>query len=430
MRHPGLALQLVAVALTLGEGFTWLALGWLAVCVLPIDAGGMRPSGGPSSLSHRALLALDVLGGAPWGLLVYAVAGACAWRLGPYGLLRLGTLGHCLPVLAWPLVARAARILSPAQRARVAWTFVIAVLVALCVGAALSLPWRERLQAWVRLNRFIGEQSLRPGGASLAAGGLYYHRLKMAHVLLLALAWPLALMAVPRRRHPKSRALLAAACAAALGAALGYTFARAAYLGAAGGAAAVGAALLARPRAPRRHLALGALGCVVALSCAVAAAPEVRARALSSRSPEAAAVRAVIWTEAVAIVWEHPYGIGLGNYPQVVARYYAAADPLTKSPRTLPHNLLWMAWAEGGLVGLCGLALFWTRLGRVAWAALVRTPGAPDHARRAGAALLFVTVAFVLVGCTHDVLFHNIVALSFFSALGLVTQALPEAQKP
>jgi O-antigen ligase len=154
----------------------------------------------------------------------------------------------------------------------------------------------------------------------------------------------------------------------------------------------------------------------------VAVRPDVRQRALSTGSSGAAGVRAVIWSQATAILWDHPYGIGLGNYPEVVARYYGANDPLTESPRTYPHSLWLMAWAEAGPLGAAGFGLFWLQLWLVGAQGLVR--GASARHKQAGAALLFTVTAMLTVGLTHDVLFHNIVALVFFCALGLATAEL------
>jgi len=412
------ALCALGAALAVGEGGAWAALLLLAGCLwqnLP---------------ANRRLLPakpLGALGGAAAGLALYGAAGAVAWPLGTYGLLRPQALAHLLPLLAWPLVACAAGRASERGRDRALATFGLAVAAAVLLGLLLGAAPLLRAEAWVRLDSWASEQNNVPSGLARAAGGLYFHRLKMAHVLLIGLG-PL-LGHVLMARVPLARLARAAGLLVLFTVALCLTFARAAYLGAAAGALTVLAVAAVSGAAPRRRLV--AL-IVTALCCGaliLALRPDVRQRALSTRSSGAAQVRAVIWSQATAILWDHPLGIGLGNYPQVVARYYAANDPLTKSPRTYPHNFLLMAWAEAGPLGALGFALFWMRLLCAGARALAYGP-TPRH-QQTGAALLFMVSAFVAVGLTHDVLFHNIVALAFFSALGLASAELtPKAKSP
>jgi len=413
MSGPERALCALGVALALGEGCAWAALAWLAACLWRGPARGLSPPG-----------AAPAWGPAAAGLALYGAAGACAWLTGPYGLLRPGALAHLAPLLAWPLVARAAGRATPAGRARAMRAFGAAVLGSVLLGLLLGAPQLLRAEAWVRLDTWAGEQNNVPSGLARAAGGLYFHRLKMAHVLLVALGplWAYVLLG----RASGARLARAAGALALTALALCLTFARAAYLGAAVGAGAVMVVAAVGRAAPRRRLGAWAALALCCGALVMAGRPDVRQRLLSTSSSDAAQVRAVIWSQAAAILWDHPYGIGLGNYPEVVARYYAANDPLTPSPRTYPHSVWLMAWAEAGPLGALGFALFWLQLWLVGARALAG--GATPRHRQAGAALLFAVSALMTVGLTHDVLFHNIVALVFFSALGMATAELaPQA---
>jgi O-antigen ligase len=246
-------------------------------------------------------------------------------------------------------------------------------------------------------------------------GGLYYHRLKMAHVLLVALgpqvARHLVLPMRPVRRAAEAMAL--AACMAALG----LTYARAAYLGAAGGAWACAMGLAYYRPSLRRRLVAWVVVIGLSVCVALAMSPAVRQRLLSVRGQDAAKVRQVIWTQAIAMTHAHPWGVGLGNYPQVVGPYYHLADPFDPSPITYPHSMVWMAWAEAGPVGLIAWLFFWLSTLTDALRGLAAAQATRTQQVAAGA-WLFIGTALGLVGLTHDVLFHNIVALTFFAALG------------
>lgn len=400
------ALAAVYMALALGEGATWLALAILAI-------GEAR--GSPRIAWPR----LATLPGAV-GLAVYVGAGMAAWVAGGYGCLRPQALARLMPFLAWPLLYRAVRRAGAhgTGRALVAGGVSLALAVATSFWAMAAGKGWAGLGGWLRLDALVGEQSLVPGGTGAAMGGLYGHKLKMAHVLLVALGPLVArqiLAPLTRRRR------LAEGCVTAFFiAALGLTYARAAYVGAALGGFVLSAASAVLWQPARRRLALGwALG-VLMLVVGTLLAPTVRARLVSSAESGAAQVRGIIWSQAVRICQEHPLGVGLGNYPHVVGRYYAAADPLTPSPVTYPHSLLWAAWAEAGPVGAWGLMAFWAAplvaaLGVLAGRAKGPAAGA---AREAAGAGLFIGAALWAVGMTHDVLFHAEVALAYAAALG------------
>jgi O-antigen ligase len=262
----------------------------------------------------------------------------------------------------------------------------------------------------------VGGQGRVPGSLRSAAGGFYFHRLKMAHVLLLGLSvlWARQLV-LPLRfwRRCGELGLLAVACAC-----LALTFARGAALGAAA-AAAVGVYL-----APRRAR-FAVLAAVVLACCAAAQVPGVRARLMSGGQGQAASIRGLIWSQAVQIMADHPWGVGLGNYTAVVGRYYDQVDP-SFATRTYPHNVLLSAWAETGPLGLMGWAMLWLAFARACIGAC--RPGsasrAPPEIRAAAAAGLCMCAAFWTVGLTHDVLYHNVVAQAYVATMAWVYVSL------
>jgi O-antigen ligase len=205
----------------------------------------------------------------------------------------------------------------------------------------------------------------------------------------------------------RRRRALEALGLALLGFTLLLTFTRGALLG---GLAGVAACMALAPW--RWRLAsVSALGLAAAL---VATQPAVRERVRSMGDREASDIRALIWSQGVRIIADHPLGVGLGNYTPVVGRYYDLVEPQFQT-RTYPHNVLLAAWAETGPVGLVGYAWGWMALG-VACLRRLRAAGAD---RDVAAAALFGVAAFWTVGMTHDVLYHNAVGLAYTGLVGL-----------
>src|SRR5690606_23879688 len=137
-----------------------------------------------------------------------------------------------------------------------------------------------------------------------------------------------------------------------------------ALLGAAAGVGAVGlVAILGGGRTPKRARALGAavaMALVVLGGVLVGAVPTLRSRALSSLERQASTARAVLWSDALALLEQHPRGVGLGACPEVVR----AIEDDTPSDVFIPphhyaHNVLLTAWAEAGPLGLAATAWAW-----------------------------------------------------------------------
>ena len=155
----------------------------------------------------------------------------------------------------------------------------------------------------------------------------------------------------------------------------------------------------------------GRVAVMVALSV-----PSVSERVRSIGGEEASAVRALIWSQGVRVIADHPLGAGLGNYSRLVGRYYDTVDP-GFNVRTYPHSVVLAAWAETGPVGLLGLLYAWAAFALLCVEVLRRGATAGKASAAAG---LFCVAAFWTVGLTHDVLYHNAVAFAFFGMMGWV----------
>ena len=397
-RAHGAALVTTAVCVPLGEGATAVALGGVALLLLL-----RRHTVQPHALLHGAV------GRVLAGLGVWLAAGLAAVLLGGEGWLKPGELGRWVPLLAVPLAVLSMTALPRAWLLRAAWGFVLSLTVAALFGLLqYAFDWQPT-RFW-HAQSGAAAQAWVPGEMRAVAGGFYFHRLKMAHVLLVGLSILLGrqLFGVMAWR----RRLAEAAVTGLLTATLFLTFTRGAFLGLA--AAAGGCLLLAswRARLLSLVLALGILG-------GTASMPQVRARLQSMGDAEASEVRAFLWGESVRVLVDHPFGVGLGNYSQVIGRYYDAVDP-TFGTRTYPHNVLLAAWVETGPVGLAGYVWAWAAFAAACVQRLRRGEMLPDRGgRSAAAAGLAGSLAFWTVGMTHDVLYHNAVGYAFCGLLAL-----------
>ncbi len=342
-------------------------------------------------------------------------AGAWALVIGGEGWLKPSELGRWAPYLALGLPVLSVQAVPVRYFRAAASAFVGALLLACAVGLTMHgfdiRPGRGVLnflpvpspQAWV------------PHTTRAVAGGFYFHRLKMAHVLLVGIAAlggrQVCLRLLPRRR------LLELVGLGLMGATLFYTFARGAWLGL---LAMVGVWLLLMSWRWRVALVVASM-----LACmGVMTLPQQRARLISMGDPAASAIRATVWEQAVVVLREHPFGVGLGNYTPVIGRYYDRIDPKHDFPRTYPHNMILGAWAETGPVGLSGYVAAWVIFMAVCVAA-IRRGGLDDREQAAvGTTGLAAAAALWVVGLTHDVLFHNAVALAFCGMAGLVLALL------
>lgn len=410
VRLGALLLQLMALGLTMGEGPAAACAGLLLLwCGWQLRHAHRRVD---ARLCARQLAPLWRPASAYIGLAALLAA------LSPHGL-QPRAIGHVLPMLAVPLCCLTARWCGAAAARRAVVTFVLALLATGVVAAVLAqqgisfafLHPQALLQGHGQANV--------PGQAQPVAAGLFAHRLKMAHMSLLALAPVVAALLQPQQnRRARTRlAGVAAMLLALLAATHAHTACAAACL--------AGIALLLqqlwRAAAPpvRRKLLLAGGGTAVAAAGTFALSGRLQLACASALS-----VRASLWARAVDLLSDHPLGLGLGNWPEAAGLAFAAAAPLTQSPRTAAHSWLLTAWCETGPIGLYLAVGAWAWLVQQFLAQTSRGAAAQQTLGRAG---LFVLLVLGLCGQSHDVLFHNVVAWGYYSAIGLCIAFLPSA---
>lgn len=335
----------------------------------------------------------------------FVLAGLGALYLGGYGWLRPQELGRWSPFLLLPIGLSASCFCSKRMLEHAAYAFMLSLVAAAIFGMgcyALDVRPGEGL---LRTEYLTASQGLVPGSVRSVAGGFYFHRLKMAHVLLIGIGVFLSRllclnMTWLRRAVESLAAMLCVSC-------LFLTFTRAAFLGVA--AATLGILLATARRFAWRLLAAMSLflGCLALF-------PQVSARLLSIGHAEASSIRGLIWSQAVRIIVDHPWGVGLGNYPQIVGGYYDLVDPNFPT-RTYAHSMLLSVWAETGPIGLLAYGGMWWLWVRTCFR---HARFSEDRSvRAAGCAGVFACLALWTVGLTHDVLFHNIVSWAYVATL-------------
>lgn len=403
-RVQGALLVALGAALPLGEGVVWVAAALLLVmlmlCPRRCDWRVLREGS-----SGRAVKA--------YGLFV--ALGFWAVFAGGHGPLRPGEWGRQGPWVLLPLILLTMAAVPRVWHARAATGFVLSLSVAAAFGLVCYIcDWRPG-EVLLRPSDLAAHQGFVPGTARTVAGGFYFHRLKMAHVLLVGIG-PLVARQLCAQLSAWRRTLEALALCLMF-ACLVLTYTRGAFLGvAAGGLCAL--------VATRLRTQLRALVACVVLAVALMALPQVRTRLATIRGAEAAGVRGMIWSQAINVICDHPFGAGLGNYTPIIGAYYDRIDP-GFATRTYPHNILLAAWAEAGPGGLIAYTTVWLSLGQAAYRRARRAqrrraaaaPALTSQTLSAAAAGLFVTAALWTVGMTHDVLYHNVVGQAYVAAL-------------
>ncbi len=402
----GVALVAVAAAIPIGEGVTWAAVSLWAVAL----AWRWR------DLQIAALRASEVrafgLGIAAWIL-----AGVAAGLLAGTGLPSARALGPILP-MALPLLLLISQP-SPRWLRRAAIAFVVALALASILGVVQYVYNVRPGEFIARTDALALAQGRLPGDLQrTAAGGFYFHRLKLAHVLMIGIAalvarqvvWPLA----------RGRRILELSLLGLLSVALALTFSRAAVVAI---VAAIGLGLAAR--APRGPLVAGGLAIALLLLSPWAGGADQ----LAALNPTVA-TRGLIWSRAVEVIGDHPLGAGLGQYRLVADRYLEATEPGIVPPGAGAHSLVLTTWAETGPLGLAGFAWAWLGL---AWFCARRLR---DRSATIGEQTWALTGVIALTalwgaGLMHDPFFHRVVALAFFALVGaLLLQRPTQAADP
>ena len=407
---------------TVAESRCFVLLG----AMLPVGEGPAYAAGGVLLLlllwnhSWRLFRGHPCLKWVGLGFGLWILAGCLAFVLGGEGWLRPKELGRIAPFIMLPVVFAAVTRVELVWVKRAVQAFVISLILS-CAFALLQ--YFSDLNTHTGFMEWIGTVSSRtqlraPGqGERLVAGGVYFHRLKMAHVLLLGLVL-LAARQVFALLSTRQR-VLEGAIATLFLTVLFLTYTRAAILGLGVGCAA------GIWFASRRWKFLFLLISLVAIGFASSDA-HVRERLLSIGDGVASAERSSIWSQAIVVISDYPTGVGLGNYPLLIDRYYRAMEGAEHFPRTYAHNLLLSAWAETGPLGLIGYLWIWVVFAMVCWRVLRAERLWWLERRWVAAAGLMGATAMWVVGLTHDVLYHKPVCLTFSAFMGVVLALLQE----
>ncbi|MBK6689670.1 MAG: O-antigen ligase family protein [Deltaproteobacteria bacterium] len=243
----------------------------------------------------------------------------------------------------------------------------------------------------------------------LAASGLYYNRLKLAHVGLTGLAlFGLVLVqkgVSERTRRAAGLGLLV------LGGGVLYTYARMALVGLAGGGLTL-AALSARAKTVLKVAAAG-----VALVGLVLLTEYGRSRFLTIS--EDGQLRLGLFRAGWRLFLEHPlFGVGHGAYGLTVGPYLPAGA--SGVHLTSPHNQWLQVLAETGLVGFLGFVLATTTAWWRALQVVLHSGPGPALLHRF---VLVSMVGLLITGLTHSTLHHPTVALLYWSLAGIAVSA-------
>lgn len=335
------------------------------------------------------------------------------WLAGLPGLLQ-ATQKISSGAATSPLMALAAGVgawslapAPPALRRRVATAFLVALAVNAAYGllqyAVGALPWDG---LFVR-NPKSGQLYI-PGRVfhEYAASGLYYNRLRLAHVGVVGLA---VVGAILLRPDPGRRARLgASALGGILALGVGLTYARMAWVGLVLGTGL--ALLVAGPARAGLRRAVGLLALVAAAGAAFVGGTEYGGRRLSSLVPDLE-IRRAMFEAAAGMIADHPvFGVGHGVYRTVVEQY--AGPRLSGVHLTSPHDQWLQVAAETGVVGLLGFTVAWG----VGLFGAIR--GARRHRSATDRAVLVGLAALSAIGLVHTTLHHAVVGLVFWTLVG------------
>jgi len=375
-----------AAAFWLSEGLLQAVadLSLLASAVLVLRGASLPPWARPAV---RAALAL-----AAWQALSPLVARAL-WAPGlPPAALWL----HCLDT-----AALAAAALLGAQVVRWTWPAVLLAtggLLSLALSAVQHLVrWSIPVPPVLRLPvRRVHETF---GGEDLyAAGGFFFHRLRLAHASVAALGPAIATAIRPAA--PRIRTLAAALAVACVGCIV-LAYARAALLTALllAGLAGVVVTLSARVRS-----AVCALLLVLGIAALVSPGWHARLGAATENfvGGERALARGAGWD----LVHHHPWlGVGFGNY-RTAALARASVTGINDQLSRDAHSIALTVWAETGVPGL----LLWVMLHVALLRALLQR-AREGNTVALGAALSWI--GYQTLGIAHYLPFHPSVALGF-----------------
>ncbi len=377
----------------------WLAEGLLqAVADVSLLASAVLVLRGASLPAGARLPVRAALGLAGW----QAVSPLVTRALWAPGLPPAALWLHCLDT-----AALAAAALLGAQVVR--WTWPAALLVA---GGLLSLLLSsvQHLVRWSipvpgvlrvpvdRVHETFG------GEDRYAAGGFFFHRLRLAHASVAALGPAVATALRPA--PPRVRALAAALGVACVGCIV-LAYARAALLTA---LLLVVLAAVVVTRSARVRSAVGAL--VLLLGVAALVSPGWHARLGAATENFVGGERALARGAGWDLVHQHPWlGVGFGNY-RSAALARSGVTGITDQLSRDAHSIALTVWAETGVPGLA----LWVLLHAALLRALLQR-AREGNTVALGAALSWI--GYQTLGIAHFLPFHPSVSLGFALVWGV-----------
>ena len=338
------------------------------------------------------------------GLLVWILAGIPGTFDGDDGG---STEGALRPLIALAFLVGAVGVsrASDDVLAKMAWGFCIACVINGVYGYVQVFLTDPPLEAFL-VGKNRSEHLVDPdhAGRLRMATGLFYNRLKLAHVGVIGLGL-LGLIAVEH----KHRRVVAIVGAVLLAGALFLTYRRAApiALGVAGVAFAIA---LGRVR-------VAATSALTAAAIVVVFALTSYGRSRIGSADDDLAERWSIYQAAWRVFTDHALiGIGHGDYKTVIQRY---APSMPAALTTSPHNQALHVLVETGVVGLLGMSTaVLVSLQRILRRVRGMTSTTSVSATTDHFALLSLFV-FVTLGLVHTVLYHAPVGLVFWCLLGV-----------
>lgn len=348
------------------------------------------------------------LGPIELGLLVWLAAGTVG-VLGSEARVSSETLTRPLLVLAYILGRGSITGLDEPWTGRLAWAFGGALVVNGAYGLFQVFVFDPPLESLI-IGRVKHQNLVDPehGLRLKMATGLFYNRLKLAHLGVVGLALFAVLLSAPTRARR-----WAAVLAVVLAAAIFFTYRRAAPLALIASLAGFG--LLFAGQARRRWLlGSGALASVVLLGLIFTREGRVRLRDAGAALYE----RQEIHGHALELWSRTPwFGAGHGHYRALIGTVTDRLSPLLE---TSAHGWFLETLVETGVIGALG---FLTALGVALFRLTKRL--LESRGQRGTVPILrdrfvwIALVALIVLGLAHSVLYHRPVALAFWTLLGL-----------
>lgn len=389
------ALWAFALLLGLFEGPAELACV-LALLTLLVGRGRQGVTFGPIEL----------------GLLVWLVAGALG-GLGSELRTNSETLTRPLLALAFWLGRGSIARLDSVWTRRLAWAFGSALVLNAAYGLFQVFVFDPPLERLV-IGRVRHQSLVDPEATDRLrmATGLFYNRIKLAHLGVVGLA----LFAVLGVYGPRARPW-AIVGGVVLGVAVFFTYRRAAPLSLLLGLALYG--LVFGGRARPRWL-LGAAGLAGLTAAGLLVTETGRYRIVQAK--DALLERLDIYGHALTLWRESPWlGVGHGRYRAAIG---GVTDRLSPLLQTSAHSWFLETLAETGVVGLLGLSLAVVGAAvRLTRRLRAREEGAHDAGALLDRFAWIALLALLLLGLAHSVLFHRPVAMAFWTLLGVAAGA-------